>query len=180
MLKLISVNIEMDMHHDTVIPFLQKEKADVVCMQELFESDISMYEEALGMKSIFEPMARTASFKFGGPEDKVYGIAIFTKHEALSGYEDVIGDRTEIPVLNKPNDRMVERDSSRRMLLWADVSTPDGQCYRIVNTHFTWTPPPGVSTEYQKEDARKAVSKKKKKIKKTERKMSKMSINQKI
>lgn len=155
MIKIISVNIEMDMHHDTVTSFLQSENADVVCLQEVFEKDLSMYEQALGMKSSFSPMAYGASYKFGGEKNLVYGIAILTKHNASFQSALIVGDETKIPVLVQPIDRMTERDSSRRMLLWADVQSTD--LYRIATTHFTWTPD-GVSTEYQKEDTKKLIS----------------------
>jgi exonuclease III len=32
-MKLININIEGDKHFDTVIPFLEKEKPDVLCLQ---------------------------------------------------------------------------------------------------------------------------------------------------
>ena len=156
MLKLISVNIEMDMHHDTAIPFLQKENADIVCVQEIFKQDIGMYEEALGMKSYFEPMAYTMSYKFGGKQDKIYGVAIFTKHKAEVHFSNIVGNEKEIPLLMMPKDREKERDNSRRVVLWVDINILNN-AYRVATTHFTWTPPPGISTLYQKEDARKLI-----------------------
>ena len=39
MIKLVSVNIQGDNNHETVTPFLLKESAYVVCIQEIFEED---------------------------------------------------------------------------------------------------------------------------------------------
>lgn len=156
MIKLVSVNIEMDMHHDTVIPFLQKENADVVCIQELFQKDIAIYEQALGMKSSFAPMAYTASFKFGGEEKNVYGIAIFAKDGNRGEYECIVGDKNKIPALVVKKS-ITERNDGNVVLLYKNIVDDVGTTYTISTTHFTWTPPPGTTTQYQMEDAKKLI-----------------------
>lgn len=55
MLKLISVNIETNKHYATVVPFLEKEQADVVCLQEAPET-FSATLQGLGYHTAFEPM----------------------------------------------------------------------------------------------------------------------------
>ena len=56
MLKLISVNIEKNRHYNTVLPFLDEENADVVCLQEVPE-EFSRELGKLGYKTSFAPMS---------------------------------------------------------------------------------------------------------------------------
>jgi endonuclease/exonuclease/phosphatase family metal-dependent hydrolase len=56
MIKLISVNLERDNHYNTVLPFLDKEKADVICLQEAPES-FSEHLKQRGYFTFFAPMA---------------------------------------------------------------------------------------------------------------------------
>jgi len=55
-LKLISLNIEGHKHLDKIIPFLQQEQPDVVCMMEVFEEDVATFKTALGMEGQFVPL----------------------------------------------------------------------------------------------------------------------------
>jgi len=42
-LKFASINIECDKHLDGVVSYLKNFQPDVVCFQELFESDVLMF-----------------------------------------------------------------------------------------------------------------------------------------
>ncbi len=55
MVKIISLNIQEDFHIDKISKFLTTEKADVVCLQEVFKSDVRHFEKLLGMQSFFAP-----------------------------------------------------------------------------------------------------------------------------
>jgi len=57
-LKLVSLNIEGSKHLDLVLSFLEREAPDVVCVQELFESDAPLFESRLGMEHAFAPICR--------------------------------------------------------------------------------------------------------------------------
>lgn len=48
MIRLVSLNIERSKHLDRIKPFLQSQKPDVLCLQELFERDIPFFEEQIG------------------------------------------------------------------------------------------------------------------------------------
>ncbi|MEA2056412.1 MAG: hypothetical protein U9O78_01685, partial [Patescibacteria group bacterium] len=52
-MKLISVNIEGDKHLDKVLPFLKKEQANVICLQEIYEHQQKNFEKELKMNSFF-------------------------------------------------------------------------------------------------------------------------------
>lgn len=156
MIKLVSINIQGDNNKETVLPFLLKQSADVVCIQEIFEEDIKMYEEALGMKSFFKPIMYRESFKNGGERDKLFGPAIFTNHKTIYNYEYIVGVESDIPIFAKPEDSTTERNISNIVLLWADITIPGDSIYRISTTHFTWTPD-GMTTPYQIEDTTKLI-----------------------
>ncbi|MBI2406617.1 MAG: endonuclease/exonuclease/phosphatase family protein, partial [Candidatus Harrisonbacteria bacterium] len=70
-LTLVSINIEGRRHLDTVLAFLlgidSGRGADVICLQEVFESDLEDIARALGMKSVFAPMTLLQVDKKTGP-----------------------------------------------------------------------------------------------------------------
>ncbi len=51
-MKLISINIEINRHYDTVLNFLKKEKPDVVCLQEVLEDDLPFQVVDFLLKSL--------------------------------------------------------------------------------------------------------------------------------
>ena len=55
-IKLITLNIEGDKHFNSVLPFLQEQNADVVCLQEVFELDLDLFIDALGGHITFTPL----------------------------------------------------------------------------------------------------------------------------
>ncbi len=149
MLKLISVNIQQDKHHNTVLNFLEKEKPDVVCLQEVFKKDLSTYENALGMKSFFKPMCY---FLSSAGEYELLGIAILTKQMTNFNYQYIVGDEKDIPKFIHSKDPLKERNTINILIMWGDIEY-NSQYYRISNTHFTWTQG-GLSLPFQKEDAK--------------------------
>jgi len=60
MVKLIQLNIEGSRHLARVVPFLENEKPDIVCLQELNEKDVPHILDALGETAVyvFTPMVR--------------------------------------------------------------------------------------------------------------------------
>ncbi len=156
MIKLVSVNIEEDLHHATVVPFLQNEHPDVVCLQEIFEEDLLIYEKALGMKSYFIPTCYIESFMKADGIDKKLGVAILTKENHPSNHEYIYGDSTTIPVFEFNNSESI-RNNNSIVLLWVDMKDENGESYTIATTHFTWTYH-GLSTDFQKNDAKKLIS----------------------
>ena len=75
-IKLISVNVERSKHLDRVLPFIERERPDVLCVQEMCEGDIPLFVEAVGsVAHTFSPMVRQLKDP-GGP---VVGVAIFSR-----------------------------------------------------------------------------------------------------
>jgi exonuclease III len=156
MRKLISVNIERDLHYATVIPFLKKENPDVVCLQEVFKEDLCLFEESLGMSSYFVPMAlyRRKDESGGVPLCATIGVAILARAPFNSSFSYIykVPTNEEIPLFKKPVDSLVERNFLNIVLACCDITFQDEDMpYRILTTHFTWTPT-GDSTVYQIED----------------------------
>lgn len=141
-IKLITLNIERSKHLDLVLPFLEREQPDVVCLQELCSEDVERFSTVLGAQSYTEPL--TIHTVDGG--ECFFSIAIFSRlpvvghevkyyyraSETLSIFE--LGDRRTI----------------NRALLRCDI-VKDEVTFRIGTTHFTWTPD-GEADDVQRED----------------------------
>ncbi|MES2930973.1 MAG: endonuclease/exonuclease/phosphatase family protein [Patescibacteria group bacterium] len=156
MIKLISLNIETDIHHEKVVPFLKLENPDVVCLQEVFEKDLSLYEEALGMKSYFKPMSVHPSVKDKGATSHVVGIAILTKFPVTMHYHYYAGNENSIPHWVRSPDLYIAPHTANQLVLWVEMMI-EGKLFRIATTHLPVTPPFGISTEYQLDQARKML-----------------------
>ena len=66
-MKLISLNIEGDKHlDDKILPFFDKEKPDVLCLQEVFAKDIQKICQRTGLEKyfdgLFEPVIELKEF----------------------------------------------------------------------------------------------------------------------
>ncbi|OGI22351.1 MAG: hypothetical protein A2808_01145 [Candidatus Moranbacteria bacterium RIFCSPHIGHO2_01_FULL_55_24] len=143
MLKLVSINIEDEKHLERVSRFLDEERPEVLCLQELLEKDISLFEEKFGCKGIFAPMGLVPSE--GNPEGQVLGIGIFSHYplsDVRSCYYAKYGDNLRL-ISNEAADPI------DRPLLSA-VIEKDGVSYTIGTTHFTWTPD-GQANDRQRE-----------------------------
>lgn len=133
-IKLISVNIERSKHLDRVVPFLQKEQPDVLCLQELHERDIPRLASAIGATAIYAPMTRLPG------EECPTGVAILTRHpvvsQRVSYYRGGAGQVAEFDDTSPETKYATES----AMFVRADVDVSGDASYRIGTTHFTWTP----------------------------------------
>ncbi|RJR14108.1 endonuclease/exonuclease/phosphatase family protein, partial [Candidatus Parcubacteria bacterium] len=134
-LKLATLNVERSKHLDLVLPFLAEQKFDVVCLQELMERDISRFKEIAGENFVFAPMTRWV--KEGPPT--VIGVGVFSphplKHSAAQYYHgsaDILATFDETSIDTKAK-------TVSNPLLVADIEKEE-VVYRIVTTHFSWTP----------------------------------------
>lgn len=150
-LKLVSVNIERSKHLDTVASFLRKEAPDVVCVQELMEYDIPLFEKMLDAACIMSAVTRR------GADERHAAMytGIFSRHRILSHAEKlyrgdgVLRDFDMASVATK-------YASENIAFLYADIEK-DGATFRIGTTHFTWTPD-GKPDDYQRADLQKFLS----------------------
>lgn len=139
-LKLISLNIERSRHLDRIVPFLQKQQPDVVCLHELYESDVPLFEHALGMQSayaILGPYFSDVSDRGVMTGSGIYARSILSRavHYYAGSAESAQTDSPKECATNHP-------------LLSCDIEH-DGASFRVITTHFTWSPR-GEATDEQR------------------------------
>lgn len=142
MFKLISINIEGAKHIERVLDFISREQPDVLCLQELLERDVPVFEKALDAEGIFAPMGILPV----AASEEIIGVGIFSRlpvSDRQSHHYARYGDR-----LRLWTDETA--DPIDRMLLSATM-TADGIPCTVATTHFTWTPD-GQATERQRRD----------------------------
>ncbi len=139
-IKLITLNIEGDRHLDRVIPFLQKENAHVVCLQEVLQSNVELLKKELQMFGEYEP---TLAYK--EPKD-FKGLLTLTRMKPTAitkeYYAKAEGD---IPVFTGNLEFNLNR------LLMTIEIVKDDTPFKIINTHFTWTKD-GMPNDTQRRD----------------------------
>ncbi len=139
-LSLLTLNIEEDKHLELILPYLQSEKFDVVCLQEVFEKDLTVLSEAASAKALFTPLSML--------NGHVWGIAILIRQELpIQNTVQKLykGSPDDLPVFTHDNPNIVNRGI---------VSTGverNSLKYQISTTHFTWTPN-GKTTDEQQRD----------------------------
>ncbi len=89
--KLISLNIERSKHLGLVLPFLEKEQPDIVCLQEVFEHDLPQIKQLLNAEVCFSPRVTYKT------EPGLEGIAIFSRLPIKSFKIDNYDPATELP-----------------------------------------------------------------------------------
>jgi len=148
-MKIISLNIELNRHHDLVLPFLKKELPEVICLQEFLEEDFEMYKKELGMDGVYRLTNYINDKVHLESRGKKEGIAIFSKKIESSGYLFHVWDqeKTELPF-----DEYITATNlvKPRALLWVDVKDSKGDVFKIITSHLTITHE-GEATPFQLE-----------------------------
>ncbi len=149
--KLISLNIEMNRHFDRFLPFLEKEKPDIVALQEVSEYDFPRLQEALGMEGRYEPMMEITAPRLERTLGKgTVGLALFCRFPSTFHVEHYSGDASVVPLEQDDNQGV------RGSLLCAEFIA-EGRQYIVGVTHFTWTPD-GEASVAQREHIAKLLS----------------------
>lgn len=148
-IQLISVNIEADKHVARIHKLLKKTRADVVCLQEVFEDDFESFKASYGYEGVFVPMGYNNSF-FHPPvfHNKLFGIGILLKFpitKTTTSY--YIGTPDHIPVFEVSEDTAVKPHTLNHLLLGVAFEYKE-KTYRIFTTHFPVTPK-GLPTAFQ-------------------------------
>lgn len=150
-MKIVSLNIELDRHLDLVLPFLQKQEADILLLQEVLERDLEKMSQFLGMQPIFTPLCKLAWEEFGDSPPTL-GIASFSKLQVLSSTISYYsGSREVLPVLPQGQAHKASRAFIKTLV------EKDTNQFCFINTHFTWTPN-GQPNARQRRDLRKMLS----------------------
>ena len=148
LLSLISLNIEKEKHLDLVRKFFVNSKPDVICLQEVFESDFVNLKKELAMEGLFCPMAiieRTYDRSF----EKI-GVAILSKLKIVSS--DCKYYRGNKDILRYESGQSLDKRYKMIFAVLAKIKVVfDGKEFNIFSTHFTWTPD-GLANDTQRKD----------------------------
>jgi exonuclease III len=131
-MKLISLNIEGARHRDRVNEFLEKENPDVICLQEVFVSDLHIFAKALRMYEVFAPMICAGRVEWEEAPFEVFGIGILSRtptREVCTTYYQGSEEIAQRSVYHG------DPDSYSRCTLFVTV-----EGVVIGTTHFTWSP----------------------------------------
>lgn len=139
-LKLLTLNIENDRHLARVHAAIAEHRPDIVCLQEAFESDCA-YLASSGDYNV--KYAVSGRWSNEPCPERNWGVAVLSRVPVLRQTISYYADDPRIRVLREPND-------PRRVLVVTELEHR-GQPYRIITTHFTWTPD-GEINDQQKAD----------------------------
>ncbi len=150
-IKLVSLNIERSKHLDLVIPFLEREKPDVACLQEVMEYDVALLEKALGASCFYSPQTRHGAEGKSG----LFGPAIFSSLRARHREERYYWGTPDTIFDFDFTNASTKHATENHAVSFCDMEK-DGASFRIANTHFTWTPD-GQPDDFQREDMTKML-----------------------
>lgn len=129
-LKIISLNIESDRHFDRFIPFIQKQKPDVISLQEVLDKDIIFLENAFEMQSVYIPLK--FSLRDKDVLDLKLGILTLSNLPLKKNYNAYYrGSPEDLPRLPS-----CHAEKMARAILVSEYVKGD-HSYCLVNTHFT-------------------------------------------
>ncbi|MBP9781330.1 endonuclease/exonuclease/phosphatase family protein [Candidatus Woesebacteria bacterium] len=142
-MKLLTVNIEGHKHVDLICNLLATEQPDVICLQEIFEADLPLFQKALQHEDQFQvlysPNANVLKQnQYGIAPMGKWGIALIVNRafiqDSMHDFHQLFyaGEEQVVPEFVGPY-------SPRRSLLVAQLGV-DGQNFAVATTHFTWTP----------------------------------------
>jgi endonuclease/exonuclease/phosphatase family metal-dependent hydrolase len=146
-LKILSLNIEGHHHVEVCADFLRQSNFDVVCLQEVLLQDLTKFEETMGVEALFFPLANvTKTNRYNVDPLGQWGLAVLSRQPIrahhMQLYKGVAGEIPEF-VDGQPN-------SVSRGWIAIDVEK-DQQIFRLVNTHFTWTPDGQADAEQRRD-----------------------------
>jgi len=127
MIKVFQLNIQTDNHLHRFIPYLEKENADILCLQEVCEKDVSLIKQSLGFKqSVFQQMS------VGLDGSRKIGVAIFTKFD-FENVESVFLGKEFFNVTNVSQPMQID------FYLLKIEAAVMGEKYTFATTHFPVT-----------------------------------------
>jgi len=132
-IKLITLNIEGRKHLKRVIPFLEEENADVICLQEVFERDYLEIKNKLNLNGSYSPMSnRTTPNKYYDQLFGKWGVCLLTKLKEFEIEEYYYRGKGDSPQFHNIW-------SDDRVLVYGTFKKNDKK-YLIGTTHFCFTP----------------------------------------
>ncbi|MEK9176677.1 MAG: endonuclease/exonuclease/phosphatase family protein [Patescibacteria group bacterium] len=144
-LSVVTLNIEGDKHLERAISFLKERKPDIVCIQEIHDADLHIFEEVLGANGVFAAgILRHHPTREGVAE----GEAIFSRLPILASAVRQYAGEPDSPVFFDNRTTATKHATQRYMFTTVEVEH-EGERYRFGTTHFIWTPD-GEADELQR------------------------------
>ncbi|MBI2098098.1 MAG: endonuclease/exonuclease/phosphatase family protein [Candidatus Wildermuthbacteria bacterium] len=134
-IKLISVNIELAKHLGLVRAFLEKEKPDIACLQEVCEADLKEFAKEFEMEAVFAQMSLIGKGEYTKPPFAPYGVGILSRLPIQSVQRPYY--RGDEETAKQREFQGLSRDDPHP-LLCASIKKGD-QSFVVGTTHFTWT-----------------------------------------
>lgn len=124
-LQLVSVNIEGRRHLDLVTAFLQRERAEVVCLMEVHERDVALLSAELYPYTVYAPNVVMG-------QDDSRGVAILSQLPIISSSAYYCGEYSpsDLPRHGKGTHAPV--------VLFGEIEVV-GERWQIGAIHFSWT-----------------------------------------
>lgn len=148
-MKLISINIECNKHTDTVLGLIKKEKAEVVCFQELLAEEFEFYKKELALPGVFQPWGYFNSPTCQELIGRKQGVAIFAKDILESGSIFYAGKEENI-FKSFAEYAGNEELQKNKALIWANTKNDKGEIFKFITTQLPVTKE-GEVTPYQLE-----------------------------
>jgi len=149
-LRFTTLNIERSKHWDTVLPFLERTQADVLCLQEIFEYELHRLH-TLGYHTHFAHVSTYPYDDIDESRPSRQGVALCTRAELLWC------DTYAYHQASNPEqfEREIETPEEKRLKATQQIVVGcinhEGAEYVLSTTHFPVTKN-GLSNEYQRQD----------------------------
>ncbi len=140
---LVSLNIERMRHLERVSAFLKEVSPDVVCLQEVCEESLALFEAIVGNNRF--ALLTVHPNDAGEPAPMLQGIGIFSRHRILDSVTTYYAG-SEVSARTSPPHSI----ATDMPLLQCDLDV-NGTPVRIATVHGTWTPD-GMPNEAQRRD----------------------------
>lgn len=142
-IKLLTLNIEGDRHLERVVAAIAEHLPDIVCLQEVLESDCARLASA-GRYDVKFSLSAYLPNRSGARGN--WGVAVLSRVPVRSQSERYYADDPRIRIAREPND-------PRRVVVVTELEH-ERQAYRIATTHFTWSPDGHIDADQQADFAR--------------------------
>lgn len=140
-LKIATVNSEHGRHLPDLFAFVEREKPDVLCLQEVFEKDVVNVQSQTGMQGYFSPVADIQEVgTFPVDPFGIWGEIILWNTEKVTRKpvrgqlvreEYYVGSRDTIPLFTGP--------LTPNRVMQVMQFDKAGETFVVGNTHFTWS-----------------------------------------
>lgn len=157
-MKLVSLNIEKNKHYDVILEFLKKENPDVICLQEVLETDFDYLKKELKMQGVLRPFKyEEIDPRHPGVGGKKQSVAIFAKN--ISDFGFIFYEGREDNTFKTHEECLQDKSINKNgALLWLDFKDKKGVLFKIFTTHLPVTMR-GESTPYQLEVVNSMIAK---------------------